>query len=567
MASVSPLSPRSFRNDPDSFLPQALGGFVASHPDATWNTAGYIARRSPVVDVDGNPAVAVISGGGSGHEPMHAGFLGEGMLAAAVPGLMFTSPNAVQVTEATRAADAGRGVVHIVKNYTGDVINFRVARQGLPGIDTREVIVADDVATSSDSGPGRRGTGATILVEKVAGASAFRGDDLDEVTRLARVVAEGSRSMAAALTPGHLPTSGRYTFDLGEEEMEVGVGIHGEAGVDRTDVATAHETVARLAGAVVGDLGLTGGDRVLCLVNGLGATSNLELDLVFDEVLRFLADRGVTVVRSIVGSYVTSVNMAGISVTLTRLDDADGDTVVELIDAPTAAPAWPVTVGVDPEPVDATTVVPEDVPGTAESAVNQWLSDFVSGVVASVDDLTELDRLAGDGDFGTNMQAAFGDLPSPLKGTDAEVLAALASRLFIRAGGTSGAVFGTMFREMATTAARGASAALTAGELAEALTRAADAVTELGGAKPGDRTMVDALVPAAEAARAAAEADPEAAPDLAAVHEAAIAGARSTSEITATKGRASYLGERARGVIDPGALVVAWLFGDAGEMN
>ncbi|WP_313358559.1 dihydroxyacetone kinase subunit DhaK, partial [Corynebacterium variabile] len=148
MASVSPLSPRSFRNDPDSFLPQALGGFVASHPAATWNTAGYIARRSPVVDVDGNPAVAVISGGGSGHEPMHAGFLGEGMLAAAVPGLMFTSPNAVQVTEATRAADAGRGVVHIVKNYTGDVINFRVARQGLPGIDTREVIVADDVATS-----------------------------------------------------------------------------------------------------------------------------------------------------------------------------------------------------------------------------------------------------------------------------------------------------------------------------------------------------------------------------------------------------------------------------------
>lgn len=567
MASVSPLSPRSFRNDPDSFLPQALGGFVASHPDATWNTAGYIARRSPVVDVDGNPAVAVISGGGSGHEPMHAGFLGEGMLAAAVPGLMFTSPNAVQVTEATRAADAGRGVVHIVKNYTGDVINFRVARQGLPGIDTREVIVADDVATSSDSGPGRRGTGATILVEKVAGASAFRGDDLDEVTRLARVVAEGSRSMAAALTPGHLPTSGRYTFDLGEEEMEVGVGIHGEAGVDRTDVTTAHDVVARLAGAVVGDLDLAEGDRVLCLVNGLGATTNLELDLVFDEVLRFLADRGVSVVRSIVGSYVTSVNMAGVSVTLTRLDDADGDTVVELIDAPTAAPAWPVTVGVDPEPVDATTVVPEDVPGTAESAVNQWISDFVSGVVASVDDLTELDRLAGDGDFGTNMQAAFGDLPSPLRGSDADVLAALASRLFIRAGGTSGAVFGTMFREMATTAAQGASAALTAGELAEALTRAADAVTELGGAQPGDRTMVDALVPAAEAARAAAEADPEASPDLAAVHEAALTGARSTAEITASKGRASYLGERARGVIDPGALVVAWLFGDAGEMN
>lgn len=564
---MTSVSPRSFRNDPHGFLPQALAGFVASHPDAVWNPAGYISRRTPVVDVNGRPAVAVISGGGSGHEPMHAGFLGAGMLAAAVPGLMFTSPNAVQVTEATRAADAGRGVVHVVKNYTGDVINFRVARQGLPEVETREVIVADDVATTSDSGPGRRGTGATILIEKIAGASAYRGDDVDEVTRLARVAAENSRSMAAALTPGHLPTSGRYTFDLGEGEMEVGVGIHGEAGVERTGVTSAHETVARLSGAVVDDLGLGEGDRVLCLVNGLGATTNLELDLVFDEVLRHLADRRISVARSIVGSYVTSVNMAGVSVTLTRLDDADGDTLVELMDAPTAAPAWPVTLGVDPTPADATMVVPEDVPGTADSAVNQWLTDFVAGVTAAVDDLTELDRLAGDGDFGTNMEAAFGDLPTPVKGTDGEVLAALGSRLFIRAGGTSGAVFGTMFREMATTAAQGASAALTAGELAEALTRAADAVTELGGAKPGDRTMVDALVPAAEAARAVAAADPDAAPDLAAVHTAAIAGARSTAKITASKGRASYLGERARGVIDPGALVVAWLFGGAGKMD
>jgi dihydroxyacetone kinase len=565
---MTSLSPRSFRNEPKDFLPQALAGFVASHPDARWDSAGFIARRSATVDVHGDPAVAVVSGGGSGHEPMHSGLLGEGMLAAVAPGLMFTSPNAVQVTEATRAADAGRGVVHIVKNYTGDVINFRVARQGLPDVETREVVVADDVATDSDGdGPGRRGTGATVLVEKIAGAAAHRGLDLDEVTRLARGFAESSRSMAAALTPGHLPTTGRYTFDLGEGEMEVGVGIHGEAGVERTGVAPAHEVVERLVGPVAAELGLADGDRVVCFVNGLGATTNLELSLVFDEVLRDLAARGVTVARSLVGSLITSVNMAGVSVTLTRLDGPDADTFVDLLDAPTAAPAWPRTLGTDPRPVEATTVVPDDIPGGDGDPVNRWLTDFVSGVTGAVDDLTELDRLAGDGDFGTNMEAAFGDLPLPVRGTDAEVLGALASRLFIRAGGTSGAVFGTLFREMAATAARGASAALSAGELADALERALSAVTELGGARPGDRTMVDALSPAATAAREAAQDAPDSDPDLAAVHAAALAGARTTADLTGSKGRASYLGDRARGVVDPGALVVAWLFGGAGEME
>ena len=216
--------------------------------------------------------------------------------------------------------------------------------------------------------------------------------------------------------------------------------------------------------------------------------------------------------------------------------------------------------------------VPEDIPGGGpEDGTNEWLSAFVAGVVGAVDDLTELDRLAGDGDFGTNMQAAFGDLPQPLTGSDADVLAALANRLFVRAGGTSGAVFGTLFREMSVTAAGGADAGLTAGKLAEALQRALVAVTELGGAAPGDRTMVDALAPAAAAAKdavtGAGASSPDAAPDLAAIHAAAMEGARSTADLSGHKGRASYLGDRARGVIDPGALVVAWLFGGAGEMN
>ncbi|HIW90672.1 MAG TPA: dihydroxyacetone kinase subunit DhaK [Candidatus Corynebacterium avicola] len=573
---------RSFRDTPDTFLPQSLGGFVASHPDARWDDHGFIARETPVVTESGGPAVAVISGGGSGHEPMHSGFLGEGMLAAAVPGHLFTSPNAVQVTQATRWANdagGGQGVVHIVKNYTGDIINFRVARQGLPEVDTREVIVADDVATGGDAddsdGPGRRGTGATILVEKVAGAAAHRGYSLNEVTRVAQTVADNSRSMAAALAPGHLPTSGRDTFDLDEGEMEIGVGIHGEPGVERTSVSEASEVANRLVDGIVTDLGLTEGDTVVGLVNGLGGTTLLELNLVFDHVLRRLDDAGITVARSLVGSYVTSVNMAGVSVTFTRVSSGDAvDTeVLDLLDAPTSAPSWPRTLGVDPTPVDATMHVADDIPGGPEDETNEWLSAFVAGVVGAVDDLTELDRLAGDGDFGTNMQAAFGDLPQPVKGSDADVLAALANRLFVRAGGTSGAVFGTLFREMSVTAAAGTDAGLTAGELAEALQRALDAVTELGGAAPGDRTMVDALAPAATAAKDAVTggggdgASSDAAPDLAAIHAAALEGARSTAELAGHKGRASYLGDRTRGVIDPGALVVAWLFGGAGEMN
>ena len=198
---------RSFRNDPADFLPEALGGFVASHPDAEWHDSGFIARRSPVVTLAGDPAVSVISGGGSGHEPMHAGFLGAGMLSAVCPGLMFTSPNAVQITEATRWADQGAGVLHVVKNYTGDVMNFTVARQAVEDVDTRVVLVDDDVATDpavhaddatgddgDSEGPGRRGTGATIIVEKVAGAAAHRGDSLDDVARIGQWVADNSRS-------------------------------------------------------------------------------------------------------------------------------------------------------------------------------------------------------------------------------------------------------------------------------------------------------------------------------------------------------------------------------------
>ncbi|WP_333618830.1 dihydroxyacetone kinase family protein [Dietzia sp.] len=565
---------RSFRNAAEDFLPEALGGLIAAHPDAVWDEAGFVARRSPLVTADGAPAVALVSGGGSGHEPMHAGFVGAGMLAAACPGLLFTSPNAVQVTEATRWADQGRGVLHVVKNYTGDVMNFRVARQALSDVETAEVIVDDDVATDmaggnsdsdSDGGPGRRGTAATILVEKIAGAAAHRGDDLAAVARIAQSVADNSRSMSVALAPGHLPTSGRDTFDLDAGEMELGVGIHGERGVSRVAAEGADAVCEHLLEEITAALGLGEGEEVFCLVNGLGGTTALELDLLFGRAAGWLGERGIQVRRSLVGSFVTSVNMAGASITLTRvLPD-----FLELLDAETAAPAWPRALGGPLDPANPPTpariafadgLSRDAAPRDGEECA--WLGAFVERVQGAVDKLTELDRLAGDGDFGANMDAALGDIALPMRGTDAELADALSHRFLVRAGGTSGAVLGTAFREIAAGLGNNPGAA----GLAGGLENAASAVMDLGGAQEGDRTLLDALAPAARAAREAADRGDGFDEALTAAHDAAEAGALATRELVARKGRASYVGDAARGVPDPGAIVLAWIFGGSGKV-
>ena len=545
---------------------EALGGLVAAHPCAEWNDEGFVGLLLDDA-TKGEPRVAVISGGGSGHEPMHAGFIGAGMLDAACPGLLFTSPNAVQIGAATEWANRGAGVVHVVKNYTGDVMNFTVAGNHADA-EVAQVLVDDDVATEidNDDSPGRRGTGATVIVEKVAGAAAARGDDLQAVAEVAQRAADQSRSMAVALQPGHSPTSDRATFDLGEGEIEIGVGIHGEPGVERRDIAGAQLTAAALVEELLDgilsslrDAGVEGED-VMLFVNGLGGTSQLEQDLVFGEAVKQLTQRGLKVRRGMRGTLVTSLNMAGISLTLTVLDDE----LIELIDAETSAPAWPGTVA-DPEYADARMVDDETQPDSGEE--NAWLTGFVERLAASYDDLTALDREAGDGDFGQNMEAAFGDVVRPVRGADAEVLNFFAHRMLVRAGGTSGAVLGTLFRQMADAFedagvdSRDADGAAFAGALAEGLKRGVDAITELGGAKEGDNTLVDALAPAARAAKDATGSVDEV---LAHVFAPAVEGAKATRGMQAKKGRASYLGESAKDVPDPGAIAVTWLFGEAG---
>ena len=331
---------RQFVNDPQEYVREALEGFELSHGHLVrWNREpSFVARAVP----SEGPKVGLVAGGGSGHEPLHNGFIGTGMLDAVVPGAIFSSPTAIQVEAATRAVDTGQGVLHIIKNYTGDVMNFTIAAElvGADGIAVQHVLVDDDLASETEdgSGPGRRGTAAVIVVEKVCGAAAERGASLDELAALGTRVAAGARTMALALASLAHPGDGRPSFELADDEVELGVGIHGERGIDRVPFGTAAELTPRLLDPVVAALGLERGDRVIAIVNGLGATHGLELSVVFREVFHRLEGQGIAVARSLVGSYVTALDMAGCSITLVRADDE----LLDLWDAPvrTAELTW-----------------------------------------------------------------------------------------------------------------------------------------------------------------------------------------------------------------------------------
>jgi dihydroxyacetone kinase-like protein len=333
---VTTVPMRKFLNDPAHVVKESLAGLAAAHPSILrYDADAQILTRA---DAPVSGKVALISGGGSGHEPLHGGFVGQGMLDAACPGEVFTSPVPEQMLAATKAVDAGAGVIHIVKKYTGDVMNFKMAAQDAAdeGIAVESVLVDDDVAVQDSLyTAGRRGVGATVLLEKIAGASAERGDDLATVTAIARRVNERARSFGIALSSCTPPAAGKPIFDLPEGEVEVGVGIHGEPGRRREPLRSAHELAQEMVDAVIKDLRPAEGSRVLAFVNGLGGTPALELYLLYGEVDRRLRDAGLEPVRRLVGSYITSLEMAGASLTLLALDDE----LTALWDAPVHTPA------------------------------------------------------------------------------------------------------------------------------------------------------------------------------------------------------------------------------------
>ena len=326
---------KKFINAPADVVREALAGVAAAHPDLRVDATNQIVVRA---DAPVAGKVGLVSGGGSGHEPLHGGFVGEGMLDAAAPGEVFTSPVPDQILAATKAVDGGAGVVHIVKNYTGDVMNFQMAAElaGDEGLRVDTVLVDDDVAVENSTWTaGRRGTGATLIVEKVAGAAAAEGQPLDAVVAVGRRVNESSASFAVALTACTTPAAGRPGFDLPDDEIEVGVGIHGEPGRSRQKLVSAREIVRIAIDAIQSAKPLGGGDRTIVIVNGLGGTPLLELYLVFGEVAAALKESGVEIERSLVGNYVTSLDMAGMSVTVCRA----GDEILRLWDAPVRTPA------------------------------------------------------------------------------------------------------------------------------------------------------------------------------------------------------------------------------------
>jgi dihydroxyacetone kinase-like protein len=326
-------------NDPKNVVNEAVAGFGAAHADlvrVSLDPVFIVRADAPVAG-----KVAILSGGGSGHEPLHGGFVGFGMLDAAVPGAVFTSPTPDPILAATIAVDGGAGVLHIVKNYTGDVLNFETAADlaEAEGIEVRSVLVNDDVAVKDSLyTAGRRGVAGTVLVEKIAGAAAERGDNLAEVTAVAERVVAQVRSMGVALAPCVVPHAGEPSFTLADDEIEIGVGIHGEPGRERIKMVPADAIVDRLLEPILTDIPFSTGDKVLLFVNGMGGTPQIELYIVYRRAAEVLAQRGIEVTRTLVGNFTTSLEMQGASITVLKLDAE----LTELWDAPvqTAALRW-----------------------------------------------------------------------------------------------------------------------------------------------------------------------------------------------------------------------------------
>ena len=322
-------------NAPSDVVQEALRGMEAAHPDllrVSYDPPFVVRADAPV-----QGKVGLVSGGGSGHEPMHGGFVGRGMLDAACPGEVFTSPTPDQMQAATEAVDGGAGVLHIVKNYTGDVMNFDMAAElaKTEGIEVESVLTNDDVAVEDSLyTAGRRGVGITVVLEKICGGAAEDGRSLQEVAELGRRVNANGRSMGMALAPCITPSSGSPSFELADNEMEIGIGIHGEPGRFREEIGPASKIAERLVTPIVEDLPFNSGDRVLAFVNGMGGSPLIELYLMYGEVAKLLEQHGLQIERNLVGDYITSLEMQGCSITLLKLDDE----MVRYWDAPVVTP-------------------------------------------------------------------------------------------------------------------------------------------------------------------------------------------------------------------------------------
>ncbi|UXS41502.1 dihydroxyacetone kinase subunit DhaK [Agrobacterium tumefaciens] len=551
-------------NDPATVVRDMLEGVVALSPATVLLADENVVIRSGLLAPE-KRRVAVLSGGGSGHEPAHAGYVGAGMLTVAVAGDVFTSPSTDAVLAGIRAAAGPAGALVIVKNYTGDRLNFGLAAElaRAEGIPVEIVVVADDVALK-DTVPDdrRRGIAGTVLVHKLAGAAAEQGLPLQEVARIAREAAGKLSSMGISLGSCTLPAVGRPGFVLGDAEIEVGLGIHGEQGVRRMSIVSADELVKLVLETIEADGRLKSGDRVALLVNGLGSTPPMELAVVARSAVTRLEAKGVVVERAWAGTFLSALDMPGFSLSVMHVDDA----MLNLIDAPTDAGAWPRGGAVNRNRVLPSASVEKSV--TAETritAAGERLRSAAERVaralIAAEPTLTQLDSVTGDGDLGTSMvrgAEAILTLPGESFADVSGGLMAMANAMRKAIGGSSGPFYATGLMRASRHLA--GIEKPTAQQMAEAFVAAVLAVSELGGAKPGDRTMIDSLHPAAETFRDKLAAGASADEAWRSASAAGIAGAEATTSMKPRLGRASYLGERAIGHPDAGAVAVSiWL--------
>jgi triose/dihydroxyacetone kinase / FAD-AMP lyase (cyclizing) len=551
---------KKFINRPQDVVEEMLQGLLVLYPGCA-----RLPGHNVLIRAGANPAsalqVAIVSGGGSGHEPAHAGYIGAGMLSAAVAGEVFTSPSADSVFAAIQAVAGKLGSLLVVKNYTGDRLNFGLAAEmaRAEGIPVEMLIVDDDVALSgTGQGTGARGLAGTVFVHKLLGAAADEGKNLSELTAIGKAAVESLGTMGVSFSAGTSPLVGKASFELDEHEMELGLGIHGEPGVARMPLQSADALTETLLTSILHYKKFPA--SVAIMINNLGATTAMELAIVARHAVSFLASRGFTVQRIYSGTFLSSLDMAGISISVLGLNEDR----VRWIDAPTRAPAWPNLLKQPPG-------VPSFEIPTSESLVGgisgsehdtkpkRAIEDACQALILAEPELTELDRMTGDGDLGVSMaraaRAVQQDIHSYPLNDISRTFKALAHTLGRELGGSSGPFYGVLFLRCGNILGRSPTIEWT--QWVEAFEEGCDAISELGGAKPGDRTMLDALYPFVNRLKQETVATPQV---VWAAVEAAEQGTAATAQMKPKLGRSSYLGDRVLGLPDPGARAVSiWL--------
>ncbi|XP_050191072.1 triokinase/FMN cyclase isoform X2 [Myiozetetes cayanensis] len=566
-------TPKKLVNSVSGCADDALAGLVSCNPGLRLLQGHRVILRDDLVAVRGR--VALLSGGGSGHEPAHAGYVGKGMLTGVVAGAVFTSPSVGSVLAAIRVlTQAGAaGILLIVKNYTGDRLNFGMAleRARSEGADVRMVVVGDDCAFATPGKAGRRGICGTVLIHKVAGALAEAGAGLDEIVEKVTAASKAMGTLGLSLSPCSIPGS-KPSFRLAEDEMELGLGIHGEAGVRRMKVLPADEAVETMLKHMTdpsnaSHISLTPGCSVVLMVNNLGGLSCLELGIVAGAAVSRLESRGIRIARALVGCFMTALEMAGVSLTLMVVDGE----LLRLIDAKTMAMAWP-NIPAGPATTRREEILaPMDVPGKPmdetgtgprAAQVEQVLERVCSTLLDIQDKLNQLDRAAGDGDCGhTHARAAHAirewmrSCPPPA--APSQLLSCLADLLLEKMGGSSGVLYGLFL----TAAARSLRNRSDPAAWADAVDSGIDAMQRYGGAAPGDRTMLDSLCAAAKALHSLRIPGADPLQVLEAAVQSAEVAAEATKDMEAGAGRASYIRSSRLEHPDPGAVAVAAVLG------